>query len=44
MALAESSKQKRIAVRRGTHDCFRSNIAASAWPVVDNELLAETLR
>jgi hypothetical protein len=35
--------EQRITVRRRTHHGVRRNIAASAWPVLDDELLPQTL-
>jgi Tripartite tricarboxylate transporter family receptor len=37
-------QEKRIAVRRRTHDRFGGDVSARAWPVLDDELLTETLR
>src|SRR5439155_455127 len=36
--------EKRIAVWRCPHDCFGGYIASGPWPVLDDELLAESLR
>ena len=37
-------EEQRIAVRRCSHDRLRGNGAARAWSILDNELLAKTLR
>src|ERR1700704_2014102 len=36
--------EERIAVRGCPHDGLRADIAAGAWPVVDNERLTKALR
>src|SRR5262245_51192285 len=33
-----------VSVRRGLHDCLSGDVGASAWPVLDDERLAEPLR
>ena len=38
------SDQKRVAVRRRAHDRLGGEIGAGAGPVLDDELLAETIR
>src|SRR5262245_25476653 len=37
------NQQERIAIRPRTHDRFRSNVGARAWPVLDNEWLTKPL-
>src|SRR5262245_20123111 len=37
-------KEERVAVRRRAHDRFGADIAATAWPVIDHEWLAEPFR
>src|SRR5262245_14013051 len=37
-------KEERVAVRRRAHDRFGADIAATAWPVLYDEWLAEPLR
>jgi hypothetical protein len=39
-----ASQEQRISVRLRTHDCFGASIAASAWPILDDELLAKPFR
>src|SRR5215467_12200632 len=36
--------EERIAVRRRAHDRLGGDVAAGAWPVLNNELLTEPLR
>src|SRR5215470_12691728 len=36
--------EQRIAVRRRTHDCLGPDHCGRAWPVLDYELLTESLR
>ena len=44
IALAESKPEKRVAVRGRAHDRLGGDIAAGAWPVLDDKWLAEPLR
>ena len=37
-------QEKRVAVRGRPHDRFGGDIAARAWPVLDDEWLTKTLR
>jgi hypothetical protein len=39
-----SDQKERISVRGRVHDRLGGDIAASPWPVLDDELLAESLR
>src|SRR5207237_8611652 len=42
--VTRSDQQERIAVGRRTHDRLGADIAAGAWPVLDDKWLAEPLR
>src|SRR5262245_42062393 len=42
--ICRRDKEERVAVRRRAHDRFGADIAATAWPVIDHEWLAEPLR
>ena len=44
IAFAVVDQEKRVAVRRRTHDRFGADIAAGTRPVLDDEWLAEPLR
>src|SRR5437667_7898402 len=39
-----ADQEQGVSVRRRIHDQLRTNIAAGSWPVLDDKLLAETLR
>src|SRR5262245_13304526 len=42
--IRRSRQEERIAVRRRAHDRLGGDVAAGAWPVLNNELLTEPLR
>src|SRR3977135_3181064 len=42
--IGDTAQEKRVAVCRRTHDRLGPDIAASTWPVVDDEGLAAPLR
>src|SRR5262245_60145753 len=42
--ICPGDKEERVAVRRRAHDRFGADIAATSWPVIDDEWLAEPLR
>src|SRR5215469_7596667 len=42
--LCRTDNEQRVAVRRCAHDRLGADVSASARPVVDDKLLAETLR
>ena len=44
IAFGEADQQKRVAVRRRSHDRLGADIAAGARPVLDDEWLPEPLR
>ena len=44
MRVHRSDKEECVAVRRRVHDRLGTDVAAGARPVVDDELLAESLR
>src|SRR6266496_1092699 len=39
-----ADQEEGVSVRRRIHDQLRTNIAAGSWPVLDDKLLAKTLR
>jgi hypothetical protein len=42
--MCRADQEQCIAVRWRAHDCLGGDIAAGAWPVLDDYWLAETLR